>query len=951
MAIKQTKHRGLTTAEVEERRLKYGLNTLTPPPKPSLWQLYWEKFEDPVIRILLVVASVSLVIAFFENDYTETIGIILAIFLATAIGFYFEYDANKKFEVLNKVNDETPVTVVRNGEIHNIPRAQLVPGDIVMIETGDEVPADGVLLEALSLQVNESSLTGELQADKTTDTTCFDAEATYPSNALMKGTTILSGHGILQVEHIGDATEIGKVARQSSEIVDQETPLKQQLSRLAHYIGMIGFSVAGLVFLTLYIRNIWFDSSLWIGVKLVTLDVLLVLLIATVRLWMPAKLMKRITYPLWVYLLTALLFGCLFLIALLGVLESSIIVEWSRVEIYFPALEAMIDYFLLAVALVVVCVPEGLPMSVTLSLALNMRRMLVANNLVRKMHASETMGAITTICSDKTGTLTLNKMTVRHLEFYAQVLHHLNQCSTLKSALVEENIALNSTAFLEENEGQSPKTIGNPTEGALLTWLYEQKRNYMDLREQMNVLAQMPFSTERKYMATLVYSHRLSKHILYVKGASEVLLDLSTGIYREEEIQTVAANKNELEQQLFAFQEKAMRTLGFAYMEVEDPSIKIEELLTRKALVFYGFVAIADPVRHEVPQAIEDCKKSGIDVKIVTGDTSATAIQIAREIGIWEDATQQAHLTGTAFASMTDEELKPQLKNLKVLSRSKPTDKQRLVHLLQEQQEVVAVTGDGTNDAPALNHAQVGLSMGSGTSVAKDASDITIIDDSFASITKAVMWGRSLYKNIQRFIVFQLTINVVAMIVVLLGSFFEEVAVLTVTQMLWVNLIMDTLAALALASLPPNEAVMQEKPRDKNAFIITRPMFRQILGYGIFFLLLMGGFVHYALGLQMQELPLLNLFFTFFVFLQFWNLINVSVMGETQSAFKHLFKRKGLCFVLTLILGSQVLIVELGGAVFRTQPLSISTWIILFLTSSIVLWMGEVIRWVQRKKG
>lgn len=951
MAAKQIKYKGLSQKQVKQKRLEFGSNVLTPVPKPSLWRLYWEKFEDPVIRILLIVAVVSLVIAFFENDYMETIGIIAAIFLATAIGFYFEYDASKKFDVLNQVNDESSVTVIREGEIHTVPRSQLVPEDIVMIETGDEIPADGILLESLSLQVNESNLTGELQTNKTIDASFFDEEATYASNLLLKGTTVLTGHGVMKVTEIGDATEIGKVAHESSEILNQETPLKIQLGRLAKYIGWVGFSVSGLVFVLLYVRNVLFSTEVHIGPKIVSLSFLFFLFIATLHLWLPKEKLRKY------YLgssIRCVLFGFflagVFLLGSFYYYDLSLFNEWEQVKGYMFVLESLIDYFLLAVALIVVCVPEGLPMSVTLSLALSMRRMLTANNLVRKMHASETMGAITVICSDKTGTLTRNQMEVHRLFVYQQELNEKIELSEEKRALVEENIALNSTAFLEKEE-KSFKMIGNPTESALLIWLNKRNTDYMKFRNEIKIVAQLPFSTERKLMATLIYSPILKKHILYVKGASDILFELSQGVLGREGVEILALHGGEMQHQLLTYQEKGMRTLGFAYTEVEDVNLSIDAILAQKKLLFYGFVALEDPIRSEVPKAVRSCSEAGIRVKIVTGDTSATAIQIAKEIGIWEKGdNEKNHLTGADFASMSDEQLELRLSGLKVISRAKPTDKQRLVNLLQKTGEVVAVTGDGTNDAPALNHAQVGLSMGSGTSVAKEASDITIIDDSFASITKAVMWGRSLYKNIQRFIVFQLTINVVAMFVMLFGSFFQEVVVLTVTQMLWVNLIMDTLAALALASLPPNPSVMKDSPRNKNTFIITRAMFRQIIFYAVFFVLLMGVFVQYGISLNISQMDLLNLFFTFFVLLQFWNLLNVSVMDTQQSAFSHLRKEKGLVFVLFLILLGQILIVQFGSAVFRTQPLTLNTWLLLLFLSSIALWVGEIVRFYQRKK-
>ena len=745
-------HLGLTDQEVLQSREKYGANLLTPPKRPSLLKLYLEKFEDPVVRVLLIAAVFSLIISVIENEYAETIGIIAAILLATGIGFYFEYDANKKFDLLNAVNEETLVKVIRNGRIQEIPRKDVVVGDIVVLETGEEIPADGELIEAISLQVNESNLTGEPVINKTIIEADFDEEATYASNLVMRGTTVVDGHGSMKVLRVGDATEIGKVARQSTEQTTEPTPLNIQLTKLANLIGKIGFTVAGLAFLIFFIKDVvlYFD------------------------------------------------FG-----ALNG---------WHD---WLPVLERTLKYFMMAVTLIVVAVPEGLPMSVTLSLALNMRRMLATNNLVRKMHACETMGAITVICTDKTGTLTQNLMQVHEPNFYG-----LKDGGKLAdddiSRLIAEGISANSTAFLEETgEGEKPKGVGNPTEVALLLWLNSQKRNYLELREGARVLDQLTFSTERKFMATLVKSPLIGKKVLYIKGAPEIVLGKCKEVILDGRRVDSVEYRSTVEAQLLGYQNMAMRTLGFAFRLVEDnePDDCVA-LVSENNLNFLGVVAISDPIRPDVPAAVAKCQSAGIGIKIVTGDTPGTATEIARQIGLWKpEDTERNRITGVAFAELSDEEALDRVMDLKIMSRARPTDKQRLVQLLQQKGAVVAVTGDGTNDAPALNHAQVGLSMGTGTSVAKEASDITLLDDSFNSIGTAVMWGRSLYKNIQRFIVFQLTINFVALLIVLLGSIVGTELPLTVTQMLWVNLIMDTFAALALASIPPSESVMNDKQR------------------------------------------------------------------------------------------------------------------------------------------
>ena len=881
-------HLGLTDSEVLQSREKNGVNLLTPPKRPSLWKLYLEKFEDPVVRVLLVAAVFSLIISIIENEYAETIGIIAAILLATGIGFFFEYDANKKFDLLNAVNEETLVKVIRNGKIQEIPRKDVVVGDIVVLETGEEIPADGELIEAISLQVNESNLTGEPVINKTIIKADFDEEATYASNRVMRGTTVVDGHGMMKVLQVGDATEIGKVARQSTEQSGEPTPLNIQLTKLAKLIGKIGFTVAAATFIVFVSKDLY------------------------------------------------------------QYISANEISGWHH---YMAIAQIVLKYFMMAVTLIVVAVPEGLPMSVTLSLALNMRRMLSTNNLVRKMHACETMGAITVICTDKTGTLTQNLMQVYEPGFYALKERGILSDDDI-SKLVMEGISANSTAFLEEtDDGGKPKGVGNPTEVALLLWLNSQHRNYLELREQAGVLDQLTFSTERKFMATLVQSPLIGKKVLYIKGAPEIVLGKCKEVVLDGKRIDATEYRSTVEEQLLGYQNMAMRTLGFAFKIVDDHAPDdCVALVAENDLNFLGVVAISDPIRPDVPAAVAKCQSAGIDVKIVTGDTPGTATEIARQIGLWKpEDTERNRITGTAFADLTDEEALDRVMDLKIMSRARPTDKQRLVQLLQQKGAVVAVTGDGTNDAPALNHAQVGLSMGTGTSVAKEASDITLLDDSFNSIGTAVMWGRSLYKNIQRFIVFQLTINFVALLIVLLGSFVGTALPLTVTQMLWVNLIIDTFAALALASIPPSEDVMNEKPRRSTDFIISKAMRYNIFGVGTVFLIVLMGMIYYFTNAESgMTVHRLTIFFTFFVMLQFWNLFNARVFGTNDSAFKGLTKSYGMELIVIAILGGQILIVQFGGAVFRTEPLDWQTWLVIIGASSLVLWVGELIRFVQR---
>ena len=868
-------HVGLNDEQVRQSRAEHGDNLLTPPKRPSMWKLYLEKFQDPVIRILLVAAVFSLIISITKNEYAETIGIFFAIFLATGIGFYFEYDANKKFDLLNQVGEETPVTVIRNGKVHEIPRKDIVVGDIVILNTGEEVPADGQLIEAVSLQVNESSLTGELMVNKTTNEADFDEEATYPSNSVMRGTTITDGHGTMVVERVGDATEIGKVARQATEQSQEQTPLNIQLTKLANLIGKAGFTIAALTFIIFTSKDLY------------------------------------------------------------AYLQANQVTDWHQ---WLDIADIVLKYFMMAVTLIVVAVPEGLPMSVTLSLALNMRRMLKTNNLVRKMHACETMGAITVICTDKTGTLTQNLMQVYDA-----------QLDESQPDLIAEGIAANSTAFLEEKgAGEKPAGVGNPTEIALLLWLNQRGQDYMKLRDAAKVVNQLTFSTERKYMATLVDSPLQQQRILYVKGAPEIVMS-HCNLPQE-----AITRYNE---QLLAYQNKAMRTLGLAYKVIDKGAPEdCAELVAQGGLTFLGIFAISDPIRPDVPDAVKKCQSAGISVKIVTGDTPGTATEIARQIGLWQPGdTERNRITGVEFAALSDEEALDRVMDLKVMSRARPMDKQRLVQLLQQKGAVVAVTGDGTNDAPALNHAQVGLSMGTGTSVAKEASDITLLDDSFHSIATAVMWGRSLYKNIQRFIVFQLTINVVALLSVLLGAFFGTSLPLTVTQMLWVNLIMDTFAAMALASISPSMDVMNEKPRKRSDFIITPAMRNNIFGVGVAFLAILMGMLFYFKqlpgGVQADgemSIRYLTIFFTVFVMLQFWNLFNASVFGTNHSIFKDAGHALGMLSVALIILVGQFIIVTFGGKVFRTEPLDGQTWLLIIAGTSVVLWVGEVFRLAKR---
>ena len=873
MDIDKNKRIGLTDEQVKQSREQHGKNVLTPPQRTSLWKLYLDKYRDPIIQILLVAAFVSLILAFIEKNFMETIGIFVAVFLATTVGFYFERDAAKKFNLLTALSEEQPVKVRRNGKVMEIPRHDVVVGDVVLVEVGDEVPADGELIVCNDLQINESTLTGEPVTEKSLE---GGGDGAYPRNVILRSTMVMNGRGEFVVTAVGDATEIGKVAKKSTEQTSVETPLHMQLDKLAKMISKVGSVVSVAAFFIFLIHDI-------------------------------------LTNPAW------------------------------GGKDYFYMAEIVLKYFMMAVTLIVMAVPEGLPMAITLSLALNMRRMLKSNNLVRKLHACETMGAVTVICTDKTGTLTQNKMQVSALE--------LKQGD---EALLDTAIALNSTAEL--NDG---KPIGNPTESALLLWLDAQGKDYEELRKQVNVLKQLPFSTERKMMATLAEVD--GETYLFVKGAPEIVMKKCI---IEDRMQKQTA------EELDEWQHKAMRTLAFAYKKVEasimrtsrTSTAEVVALLDANDLQLQAIAAIADPIRPDVPAAVQECRHAGIEVKVVTGDTAATALEIGKQIGVFEDEPEnigadgsmtsldQQMITGEQWEALSDEEAYERAKDIRVMSRARPTDKQRLVAMLQKRGEVVAVTGDGTNDAPALHYAHVGLSLGSGTSVAKEASDMTLFDDSFKSIANAVMWGRSLYRNLQRFLFFQLVVNVAALLLVLGGSVIGTEMPLTVTQILWVNLIMDTFAALALASLPPSHEVMKDKPRKASDFIINKSIGFGILFCGIVFFLVMFALLVYCErrgkgGVDVHEL---TMFFTTFVMIQFWNLFNAKALMSHHTAFRHFLKDKGMILVLVLVLVGQWIIVTFGGEMFRTTPLSLHEWLLIIGSTSVVLWVGELWRTFKR---
>ena len=855
-------YRGLTDKQVLDSRTQYGANDLTPPARESWVKLLLGKFNDPIIKLLLFATLLSFITGYFHGSIVESLGILLAVFLATFLSFINEYKAGKEFDILNRINDTVPVKVYRNGAVTQIPKNELVVGDIVIVTQGDEIPADGKLLETMELSVNESSLNGESVSSRKTHFPVKDFAGTYSPNFIYRGTTVTEGDGIMEVTAVGDATEIGKTARQAAELTGAKTPLNRQLDKLSGIIGKIGFTVAGLTFLALVIRD----------------------------------------YAV-------------------GILTFSFSLE---------NLTLLLSFFMIAVTLIVVAVPEGLAMSVTLSLAYSMRKMTAGNTLVRKMHACETMGATTVICTDKTGTLTQNKMLVQYYSGAA--------CEDFA-----RDIALNSTALLEKNSNGELSAVGNPTEGALLLYLAANGFSYEDLRMKYKVVKRLPFSTERKYMATIADFDLPDKVSLLIKGAPEIIFSKCSNLDVVKELEKVKE-----------FQQKGMRSLAFASIEIPllDADKDIASLVNGNKFNYNGFIAIADPIRDDVPAAMKQCTDAGIAVKIVTGDTSLTAIEIARQAGLWKDGDtlEKNHITGAAFSELDDAAAAEAALNIKVMSRARPADKMRLVKLLQQSGQVVSVTGDGTNDAPALNYADVGLAMGTGTAVAKEASDIILLDDSFASVTTAVRWGRSIYLNIQKFIQFQLTINVVALFTALTGPFIGIEFPLTVTQMLWVNLIMDTFAALALASEPSYKEVMKKKPRGINDFIISKSMMANIFGVGLLFLAILLGILVYMNKDGIVSVYELSVFFTIFVMMQFWNMFNARTLGGNRSAFYKLKENRNFVVIAVLILVLQIVIIQYGGGFFRTEPLSLEHWAAIIAGTSMVLWIGELCRLFKRIK-
>lgn len=938
--MKQNHYDGLTDAQVLESQAKNGTNILTPPEKDPLWKQYLEKFGDPLIIILMIAGVMSVGISCYEYFglheswavFFEPVGIFVAIMLATGLAFIFELKADKEFSILNQVNDDEAVEVIRNGNAIKIPKKDVVVGDVLIIETGQEIPADAELLDSVSLKIDESTLTGEPICNKSANENEFDKEATFPTNHVMRGTKVMEGHGICRVFAVGDKTENGKVF-EAAQIDDSvKTPLNEQLDGLSDLITNLSYGFAAAIIVAKLLVFFNWAPIAW-----------LLLIPTCLFFWLVIK--KFEDWKGWQCITTIAVFFAIFIASVLGIHEVV-----NPAQDVSHLLAYALQTVMIAVTLIVVAVPEGLPMAVTLSLAYSMRRMLKTNNLVRKMHACETMGATTVICTDKTGTLTQNQMQVSETKFYGLTDGKLGNDDM--SQFVVEGIAVNSTAQLDLSNTKKVGVLGNPTEGALLLWLKDNGISYLDVREKAQRLEEIPFSTERKYMATLVKSSS-SKTVLYVKGAPEIVFALCKNACGN-------VTKGQIDDQLIAYQNKAMRTLGFAYQVLEGNETVIDNgKLIAANLTFLGIAAISDPVRIDVPDAVKECINAGIAVKIVTGDTLGTAKEIGRQIGLWNDSvdTDKNVITGTEFAALSDKQLQERVLDLKIIARARPMDKKRLVEALQAKNQVVAVTGDGTNDAPALHAAHVGLSMGDGTSVAKEASDITIIDNSFSSIGRAVMWGRSLYQNIQRFLLFQLTVNVAACFIVLIGAFMGTESPLTVTQMLWVNLIMDTFGAMALSSLPPTEKVMRDRPRDRNAFILNKSMITNIVGVGGFFFLLLLGFLYVFQHADIQQMSDMltvslgeknivtpyeqTLLFSIFVWTHFWYMFNARGYMSGGSGL-NLKGCDGFWTIVAAIIIGQVLIVEVFFDFFNVVPMKWKDWVIIIGLSSLVMWIREI---------
>lgn len=982
---------GLTDAQVLESRAKYGKNILTPPEEDGFWKQvvevckhpiaitmfalmvvsiiaacilysamgtgifvmpaivsiaailvlfvgFYGGFDDEWFRILIAVFIFSMIVSIIQYEWLgedgtiffEPIGIVVALILATRIGAWLEKRNKKDFQGLNDSNDKTFVKVYRNGHISQVYRADIVVGDIIKLEKGEEVPADCVLKECLDLIVDESSLTGELQATKSLDSNAY-SDAAYKANEIKKGTTIIEGYCTAEVTKVGMNTECGEVYRSLNEGEKTKVSWIVKNNSTEEILKSFTNEDDANDYLEEYLDE-HEDEDIVVEQPLIDR--------MRVRKGSETPLSKKLNgLAKWItkasyYIAIFIIIGRIIWYFVTNNADFTSTIFWIDFVKYF------LETIMIAVTLIVVAVPEGLPMSVTLSLAFSMYRLMKSNTYPRTMHACETMGAASVICTDKTGTLTKNQM---------EVVDSNIACPDMN--LVAEMIATNTTADLEYTDN-SIKVIGNPTEGALLLWLQKNDVDYLDIRSDIQIIDRLPFSTENKYMATIINSTVLKKKVVFVKGAPEILLNLCD---------TNTDTKKSLESELTSYQLKAMRTLGMAYKELsETDNIFKDGKLIIDNLKFVGIFAIQDDIREGVKESIGDCMKAGIAVKIVTGDTPGTAKEIGRKIGLWTDAdTDKNIITGAELAKLSDKQLQQCVMDIKIIARARPMDKKRLVEALQSIDQVVAVTGDGTNDAPALKKADVGLSMGSGTDVAKNASDMIIKDNSFSTIANAVMWGRSLYKNIQRFLLFQLTVNVAACFLVLSGAFLGTESPLTVTQMLWVNLIMDTFAAIALSALPPQKSVMDEMPRDPKAFILDKSMLHNIFGVGGFFFLMllslliifqhsditsMSDLINFSFG---ERSPVttyeLTLLFTIFVMTHMGYMFNARGYKTGGSGW-NLKGCDGFLLIATVVTLGQIAIVQVPflNDFFNVQSLPFWDWFWIFVLGFLVTGIREL---------
>lgn len=855
--------KGLNPEQVEKSRSTYGTNSFVRQSHESLAKRIWDASTEPMLVMLIFAAIITLAVnitRYFtggEYNFLECVGIFAAIALSVVITIITEGKSAKAFEALNKINEDTLIKVIRNGEPQLITQKEIVVGDIIMIETGDKIVADGRLFSSNDLSVDESALTGEsLPVKKDAEFVCQKSTPVAErANMLYSGCFVSAGNGQMLVTGVGNDTEFGQIAQELSSIEKTTTPLQEKLDKLGKQITVLGASAAAIVFA-----------------------------IEVLQFVMNGQL----------------------------------------------NLDTVSDAFITSIVLIVAAVPEGLPTIVAVSLALNIIKMSKENALVKKMIACETIGCVNIICSDKTGTLTENRMTVQKIYTGGELIDP----EQLKDEMLLKNYCINSNANISEEDG-SWSFIGNPTEGSLLAAAAKAGVDYQELRQAADIVRVFPFSSQNKDMSTIVREN--GKEILYVKGNPEKIISLCTGISEEEK----EKNFHLMEE----FQNKAGRLLAFTHKELEGQYNDEEQDEVEQGLIYDGFVVISDPLSPDVYESIRNCRSAGIEVKMLTGDNIRTARAIANELHMLDDA----HIAVEAadIEKLTDEELKEALKKIQVIARSTPLVKMRVVKLLKEQGNVVAVTGDGINDAPAIKHADVGIAMGiAGTDVTKEASDMVLLDDSFSTIIKAVQWGRGIYENFKRFIQFQLTVNVSSVVVVICSILAGFSAPFTALELLWINIIMDGPPALTLGLEPIRPDLLKHKPTRRNENIISKKMLLRIFVNGIFIsvIFMLQHFKNFLGAAPEEEATVL---FTLFVLFQLFNAFNCRELDDTPM-FKNLLKNKLMLGVFLLVLILQGIITQFGAAVFETVPLSAAMWGKMLLTAFTVIILNEGIKAVKR---